>query len=519
MRKMIAGALALWLAQGGAALALDAPGLLAEWKAAAQSVGATLTYDAEDEGEAGLLVTLLKLRSDSPLPFTLSVPELRMESLPDGRVRILPQSTVTLFWEGPAPFGPGEMRLFPDETEIVLRRSGTLTLYGVVASRLTVEGEFPFNNTGMNLALPNPVSETVAGIVRQTSIWEDVRQTLLVGGTSGKRIAFVQDAGKVTQEATFTTGADAQGAAAAPDRSEQNDVRSEAALLLPADMAWADLIKPETWIDLQKSDLQFVAHNRGGTMQSLSAGNTAANSVDYQTQDLQLRSFAQDIYAGPEGLRVQAEGHGLRVMQTYIDGPPIDLAMEYGRLALALPLIAPDVQEIDLGVDVEDMTFTPETWASFDLEGVLTPLPMDFALHGGLRLRADLPALITVVQEGGSARFRPEVDNVTLRKLAFNGLGIDLQSDGGLAFDMSKTPPLRSGALHTELKGSQNLIAALEAKGFLQGEMLTGLRFVLSGFFKVAGEDHLTSDIKIDEGLLTLNGVKIGGIENLPFPN
>lgn len=515
MRRAFAAAAALWLAQAGAALALDAPGLLAEWKVAAQSAGATLTYDAEDEGAGGVLVTALKLQSDGPLPFTLSIPELRMESLPDGRVRLVPQSTVTLYWEEWAPlFGTGEIRFFPEGMEVFLLRSGTLTLYSIAAPKLTVEGELPFKMASMSLIRPDAPVENTSGTSHQITTLEGLRQSLMYGGTAGSRILLVQDVDRMTGETSVTVQTP-NGVATGTGKAEKKELHSETALILPPHLAWSDLTTPEVWIGLQTSGIEFEAHNRGGAMTS----STVGQSPDLESQAAQMRAFAQDIYAGSKGVHLQAEGHGLHVLLTEKGAPPIDLAMEYGRLALALPLIAPDVQEIDLGMDVEDMTFTPETWASFDPKGALAPLPIDFALHGGLRLRTDLPALITVVQKGGNARFRPEVDNVTLRKLAFNGFGLDLQSDGGLAFDMFKTPPLRSGALHTELKGSQNLIAALEAKGFLEGEMLTGLRFVLSGFFKVAGEDHLTSDIKIEEGLLTLNGVKIGGLENLPFPN
>lgn len=434
--------------------------------------------------------------------FELTIPEVRLRELGDGRVeaRFSPEAT------GQSRSKPAEGPELVMDMAIGLRDtvalvSGTIanTRYSVTAPELTIE------MTEVVTATPAPGAEGGPAQLEPTRL--PMRMKMTATGVSGDHA--ILDGDLQREDATATvrqmkltmTGADVQSEAAFAMTGTVDDLAMTSRALMPRagnvdrlGAALAEGMRLEAQGTYGASDFALEAQGEAGTMTLKVTGESG--------------SF--DTVMAPEGFRQSGTGRNTVIDMTGGGAPmPLSASLEMMTFTLAAPLTQSEApQPFAAQVGLIDLRLSDGVWGIFDPQGRLArdPASVELDIAGTARPLANLfdPA----VAQG--TNLPVEVDSLELKSLRIAAAGAELTGAGAVTFDNSGETAVPVGSADLSLTGAVGLMENLIAMGLLPQDRMMFMRMVLGLYAVPAGEDHFTSKIDFEaSGEILANGQRI----------
>lgn len=217
-----------------------------------------------------------------------------------------------------------------------------------------------------------------------------------------------------------------------------------------------------------------------------------------------------------DGLRYGVGARDMSVNMTSSEMPfPVAMSLAEMDLGLTVPVSRSDErQDFGLKLTLRELAVPEQMWAMVDPGGQLP--------HDPATVRVDLGGSVTIEQDMMNAEKMESLDqppgklhNATLNALEVSVAGVELTGDGAFTFDNSDLEtfdgvPRPEGQVSLRLEGAHALLDKLTAMGLMAEEQVTGMRMMLGLFSTPAGEDVLTSDIKVTpDGKVLANGERI----------
>ncbi len=217
-----------------------------------------------------------------------------------------------------------------------------------------------------------------------------------------------------------------------------------------------------------------------------------------------------EVALGETGLRTALALMGIDYALTVPELPgPVGISSPELTLSFALPVHRdPGPQPADLRIDLRDLRLSEALWSAFDPQALLPRDP--------IRVTLDAGALLTVIGNLFDPAARDttpfRADRATLRTLVLSGLGASVTGSGEavLRYPAGPDRPEPEGAFQFRATGLYALMRRVQALGLVSDDALTGLRLGLATIAKPAGDDVLTSDIRLGPGgRVVLNGLTV----------
>lgn len=217
-----------------------------------------------------------------------------------------------------------------------------------------------------------------------------------------------------------------------------------------------------------------------------------------------------EVALGETGLRSALALMGIDYALTVPELPgPVGVSSPEIALSFSLPVHRdPGPQPADLRVDLRDLRLSEALWSAFDPQALLPRDP--------IRVTLDAGALLTVIGNLFDPAARDttpfRADRATLRALVLSGLGASVTGSGEavLRYPAGPDQPEPAGAFQFRATGLYALMRRVQALGLVSDDALTGLRLGLATIAKPAGDDELTSDIRLGPGgRVVLNGLTV----------
>lgn len=407
----------------------------------------------------------------------VTVPELQLRELEDGRVEITLSGRVSMTRGTDAP--------------VVVTQKGAR----VVASGN--RDDVTYDLTVSEIAIRRENDRPRGG--------DEVAMALTLRDGTGR----ARRSGKTTRmidgEARFASAAiDLQRPAAAPDEPSLNlvgtlndiRVRSESQASGTPDPSDPPAVLAAGY--RAESTITFASGNvTADIFDATGAASVQTGLADGEiTTALSRDGMRYTMVTGPSKVLVQV--------------PSLSLPAEFGfdavRLAYSGPAVstaapAPFAAKFNLG----GLNLSDGLWALVDPAATLPREPMVLNLDIGGGVRA--PDTLKSETDDTAASQAAEISDVTLNDLTVSGLGAKATAKGQAKIDNSGPAPRPVGSVDLQLEGLNGLIDRLLEMNLMLPEQAFGLRLTLALFTVAVGEDRATSRIEADaEGDVRVNG-------------
>ncbi|MEZ7813050.1 MAG: hypothetical protein QMB16_05095 [Paracoccaceae bacterium] len=257
--------------------------------------------------------------------------------------------------------------------------------------------------------------------------------------------------------------------------------------------------------DYSGSQSQIDGLDAGTTYAATSQSDQGSLSVQSDGKRLLLRSHsgAQDVTLSSGSLPLSVV-----VMQN-----------EKNYFELTFPYkVDPIAQRFALKLGFDGLTVSPELWAVFDPQNILSqePIGLNIDFGGKVIVAADLSNSGEVKSLAKEKSLPLFLKDFELHDLSLSALGARLKVLGNLQFDIGSKLKKGDQFLPTDGKilidiyGLNATIDGLVAAGLLPEETVMGLRMMMGMFLRQAnGEDHLTSSLSFANRGFAVNGMQI----------
>jgi hypothetical protein len=169
------------------------------------------------------------------------------------------------------------------------------------------------------------------------------------------------------------------------------------------------------------------------------------------------------------------------------------------------------VEAAKLMVQFAGMTVNEAVWSMIDRGKLLPRDPANLTID----MDADVVSFLDLDDPKSFAPGAPPpfaFENVTVKDILLEIAGAKLTAVGEVALDNSgPVPQAKTGAFDINLFGGNALIGKIEQLGLVPPGQIQMGRMFLGMFGRPgAGEDHIVSEIRIDDGAITANGMALG---------
>jgi len=459
------------------------------WTGYYRDLGQQLTVGSRSRQGDTLVISDTQLSSSREgSSFALTLPELRLRDMGDGRVEVQM-----------APEIPVHVEAMPEDgkkvtTEAVVRQkdlravvSGTpdAMSYDLVVPEVAVEV------TGMQAGRED------VPLRMQFTLTDNTGTYALTQGASRGLVSKFH-AAKMTFSLSGANPEDGSTVTAA-GKADAIDFDSEVAL--PAQTDMADLRKALN--DGFAAQGRIAYGNMDYTVDTASPEGKGSMSAHTDSAD---GSFSMS----KAGLSYGGHGRGIEVSVNAPDVPvPIAASMSQAAFNFAMPLMKSDAaQPFAFLWDMDGVTISDALWAMFDPTAQLPrdPARLMVDLAGTARLDMDVfdPAMAETEKAPG------QIDTVDIKALELRAAGAQLTGAGGGTIDNSGPVPMPQGAVDLKLVGGNALIDKLVAMKLLPQDQAMGARMMMGLFGVPQGEDTLTSKIEMKaDGTIYANGQRL----------
>jgi hypothetical protein len=489
--KLLAGgsALALALSLGAAQAQVTAEDVWAGWKDYYASFGAGVTTGSEVKDGSTLVLTDVAFSGGAEgNTFAVTIPEMRLTELGDGRVEMTLSPEVPISSKSTSPEGEvADMVMKLTQTDMKMVVSGqpadmnydfTAPTMAVKVDSLTVDGA----------AVPLSVDVALTGNTGTYNL-KTAGAKVLTSQFATEAVTFAMSATDPTAGGTFNLNGSLSGLggtsnATIPEGVNFEDMNAalKAGLLMDGTFTYAGGTYA---VDFQDAEQSMVANATG-----------SGGGLNFK--------MSQD------GLNYGGNGSGMQVSATGSQIPfPIEFAMGESAFNLAMPVVKSDTaRPFALLMKVVDLSLSDGIWGMVDPGAQLPrePLTMVIDIAGTAKLLQDImdPA------NAGSTDVPGELETVSLNQLQVKLAGAELTGTGAATVDNSTPVPKPVGAVDLKLTGANALIDKLVAIGLIPEDQAMGARMMMGMFAVPAGDDVLTSKIEFKEdGGIYANGQRV----------
>lgn len=444
--------------------------------------GGSLSASAQRlEGDTLILSGVGAKTAADPLGLRLSLPELRLRDMGDGRVEIIPAGKAT----GSLALSDGSGAT--GRTNLDIAQKGLR----VIVSGTPDDMRFDAEAAEVKVATVEPAAAPFSVTLAQGK--GEVRVAGRTTRTMDADLAFA------TIGFDLSKAGDKDKAGAFHGAGTLNGVKLTSGLQLPPDLDTSDM---------------SVALKAGYRMESrlrFATGNVSADMKEAEgTTNVQAGLADGELTAsiGKDGVGYAlATGASRAVVQLPALPVPAEVGFSELRVSASMPVEPGDAaQPFATGLKLDGLTFSEGLWGIFDPSAVLPRDPMTLALDLGGKVRLTGGFFDAATAEDG-ATLPAEVEALSLNELKLSAVGAEITGKGAATVTTGGTQPIPVGAADFEMKGLNGLIDKLVGMTLLPQEQAMGLRMSLALFTVPTGDDSAKSRVEADaEGNVRVNG-------------
>lgn len=499
-RPLLAASTVAMMASAPAAFAdVTASDVLSQWKDYVARSGQTLTTGSEDMSGNVLTVTDMSFKQDTPeMSLDVTMDSVTFTENGDGTVSIaMPDSYPIVIDIMP-----------PDEDPVKVTASVQSQGMMVTVSGTPEEMSYAYSADSLSVMLdqidaPNAKDMTVDASVKLSG----------VDGT------YDIGSGAV---AAFTSTMAASGF----DLTLDMDVPSEKGALKLA-MTASDLSMTSDGTMPEGVDYQDMTAALGAGF-AFTGGMKLSNlSQDFEFKDgADTMSGTSTAETGSLDMAMSSDGLSYKTAGTVLDMtlsgssiplPQVHLTMAETGFGITMPVTKSDTpKDLGLLLRLVDLTVPEEIWGMADPGGALPHDPATLILD----LKGTGNWLIDIMSPDAGKGMSPggmpgELHTLDIDEMELTAVGASLTGTGGFTFDNEDLMtwggmPAPDGSVNLKLVGGNALIDKLVAMGIVPQDQAMGAKMMMGMFAKPAGEDTMTSEIKVTkDGHIFANGQQL----------
>lgn len=267
--------------------------------------------------------------------------------------------------------------------------------------------------------------------------------------------------------------------------------------------------------DALRDGMYLSAQSNAGPTRSHTLAMSDGRIVQDQGYSIESGSLGLDMDASELSVSLGVGSLIFDLMQESMTPRSMGIDISQFGIDIGIPLIAmADPQPFDIDVTLDQFRLGPTIWALFDPDKALPrgPASFDLQVSGNAILDADLPDFLSLPQLGGRQEAALQVTDVDIERFGLSALGVTADSTGSFELDygdyaLIPGAPWPTGEGQAEIRGLNGLIDALLEAGFIDSELVFGLRLMIGLGAVVAGDDLLRSEIELrEDGRIIANG-------------
>jgi len=470
------------------------------WKAAAESVGQSLTPGAQSQDGDTLTITDLQISMDVPdLTVSGAIAEITFTDQGDGTVVVAmsPSYTMTMESESDdAEDGSVEISVVQDGMSMIASGDPAAVTYDYMANSMAISVE--------NLIVED---ETL-----------DLTAEIILSDVSGK---YLVAAGEMTEiDSGLTAGTvDVVFAMKEPDggSGSVNVSAKVADFVVTAEGALMMMNDPELMAKALADGMNTTTKMTHGAMTydvDFVDGSDAFKMVGSATGG----SF--DLAMDADGLGYAAANTGVDIKMSGSEIPLPEIALGIGEIGFSflMPLTQSDAPgDFGMGFVLADLSVSDMIWGMVDAGGQLPHDPATLIID----LSGKANWLIDIFDPEAQAKMDMEIPGelhaLDINEVKLAVAGAELTGTGAFTFNMDDLAtfngmPAPTGKLDLNLTGGNGLMDNLVAMGLLPQDQAMGARMMM-GLFATPGEgeDSLMSTIEVDgaTGAISANGQRL----------
>lgn len=196
--------------------------------------------------------------------------------------------------------------------------------------------------------------------------------------------------------------------------------------------------------------------------------------------------------------------------------PPVNVAMDEAGFAIKFPMAKSEMAKpFQFVTRLVNLTTDEFIWSMIDPAQMLPRDPATLVIdtQGMAKITADLMDPEMAMDMDDEIPF--EVESLTINEPSLSIAGAKVMGVGGFEFDNSDLEsfdglPAPTGNLNVDIYGINALLDTLVAMGLFPEEQAMGTRMMMGAFTRPGdGGDHLTSEIKVENGSVFANGQQL----------
>jgi len=296
---------------------------------------------------------------------------------------------------------------------------------------------------------------------------------------------------------------------------------------LSFEMQLSDLISDSTAtlpleIDINDPTWMFTSGFDVDAKVSVGQGSSSVSMKGEESFDIitstESSEFAVAITDGTMAYSVGSKGASYGFSSADMPMPPINVAMDEVSFGVKMPLTpSEDAKEFGFITKLVNLTTDEFLWSMIDPGQALPrdPATLIIDLQGMANVTSNLmdPEQTMALEANGELPF--EIESLSVNELSLSVAGARVIGLGDFTFDNTDLEtydgfPAPTGTMNIDIYGVNGLLDTLVSMGLIPDEQAMGTRMMMGAFARPGdGDDHLTSEIKVEGGSVFANGMQL----------